>query len=288
MLKYLKKLFITLVLATSRAEKKNIKIDTQESLVQEETGKFQSDFMNALMRGEFHQQYVQKFYQILKRSDEVLLEGDSETKAKDLGVHLIELDEKDKNFSTDFSIDLGKLDKNHKHYGKNLKEISKKIIKEKSLVKDGMKVIDFYEKYLIPKGDTDDLVLNQNGEVDVLKMGASDYNIEIEQRNTEYRFVDFIEYIIVKHNKNMGDVYYIDVYMAKRNLYFNEEEDSYKSFITTDKITHTNNYAVKHIYKNMCFRNMTTFENYFCFSFDGDMEIIDEVQEKLDKNAKNI
>jgi hypothetical protein len=226
---------------------------------------------NPLLRkfeqGETDERYVQQYYEILKKADEVVRSTNPDKAAKLADKHGVNIGAKDKwGMRWDHH---GFLDPKHKHYGKTLKEIRDLELKERQTQEDAYPVIamfsnigelSFLDTTKVVKTEADMLAVPQLAEMAKLKK----FPLTVIRKNQSAvnRIEQLCDYVHVKGitSKHFLLEFFIPTKFGLKK--HDSESLIFKELVDIDQVWFTDEYGDKHFYKVTGFHKRADHQQY--------------------------
>lgn len=226
---------------------------------------------NPLLRkfeqGETDERYVQQYYEILKKADEVVRSTNPDKAAKMADKHGVDIGAKDKwGVRWDHH---GFLDPKHKHYGKTLKEIRDLEIEERKTQEDAYPVIamfsnvgelSFLDTTKVVKTEDDLLAVPQLAEMAKLKRFP--LTVVRKNPNAVNKIEQLCDYV---HVKGVSSKHYILEFFINSKFglkRFDESTEIFKELIDIEQVWFTDEYGDKHFYKITGFHKRMDHQQY--------------------------
>lgn len=232
---------------------------------------FKKRTSNPLLRkfeqGETDEKYVQEFYEVLKKSDEIVRSTNPDKAAKMADKHGVNIGAKDKwGVRWDHH---GFLDPKHKHYGKTLKEIRDLEIEERKHNEDNYPIVamfqnkaelSFLETTKIVKTEKD--ILEVGHLYDMAKLQKFPLLIFRKNKDVVNKIEQLTDFVHVKgvSSKHFILEFFIPTKYGLQN--FDENSKIFKELIDIDQVWFSDEYGDKHVYKVTSYYKRSKHQEY--------------------------
>lgn len=211
--------------------------------------------------------YNQQFYEILKKSDEIVRTSNPDKIAKLADKHGVNIGAKDKwGVRWDHH---GFLDPKHKHYGKTLKEIRDLEIEERKTEEDAYPVIamfsnkvelSFLDTTKVVKTENDMLAIPQLAEMAKLqKFPLTIIRKNLDSVNKIEQLTDYV------HVKGVSSKHFILEFFIPMKYGLNKYDETtqiFKELVDIDQVWFSDEYGDKHLYKITGFYKRSNYQQY--------------------------
>lgn len=205
-------------------------------------------------QGETDEKYVEAYYTILKKADEVVRSSNPDKAAKLADKHGVNIGAKDKwGVRWDHH---GFLDPKHRHYGKTLKEIRDLEIEERKTSEDNYPVVAmFYNKAALSFLDTTKIIQTENDSININDLAEMaklhKFPLTIIRPNPKVvnRLEQLTDYL---HVKGVTSKHFILEFFVPTKFGLNKiSNDSpiFKELIDVDQVWFGDEYGDKHYYR---------------------------------------
>lgn len=222
--------------------------------------------LRKMEQGETDERYVQQYYEILKKADDIVISTNPDKAAKMADKHGVNIGAKDKwGMRWDHH---GFLDPKHKHYGKTLKEIRDLEIQERKQDEDNYPVIamftnkselSFVQATKVLKSENDSFYIPELFEMAKLQK----FPLKIIRKNDVLnRIEQLAEYVHVKSITSKHFIIEMFIPTKFKLDTLPEDGDVMKELTDIQQVWFSDDYGDKHFYKVTSFYKKTKHQKY--------------------------